>query len=161
MPQQILILNTANEKHNLILWDLYVLVMSPWKNGHMLGFVRSARLNITRPNGCSSPCLTRGIAPLHLGVLPSNWGLGMPYPRYVPCPVSAHSQLHLTPLTLSCPLLSCSIECFRHFEYDWHIQLFTPVSSVCPLLDSDPKSQLPQTLIPNHNFLISCSFFLL
>jgi len=72
----------------------------------MLGFVHSVRLNMTRLNGCSSPCLTHGITPLHLGVSPSNRGLGMPYPRYVPCPLFAHSQLYLTPLTLSCPLLS-------------------------------------------------------
>ena len=44
-------------------------------------------------------------------------------------------------------------------EYGWPIQLFTPASSVCPLSNSDSKSQLPsvlcQTLIPNLNFLVS------
>ena len=95
--------NKAYEKCHLIWWDLHPLVMSPWKNGHMLSFVRLVCLNMTRPYGCSSPCLACKIAPLHLGMSPSNRGLGMPFP---------HSQLYLTPLTLSCPLLLRSIECF-------------------------------------------------
>jgi hypothetical protein len=41
----------------------------------------------------------------------------MLFPRYVSCPLFVHSQLYLTPLTLSGPLLlHTSIECFRQFS---------------------------------------------
>jgi hypothetical protein len=82
----------------------------------MIGSMLSVRLNMTHPNGCSSPCLTPEIAPPHLGVSPSNQGPVMPFPRYVLCPLFVHSQLYLMPSTLSCPLLLRSIECFRQFS---------------------------------------------
>ena len=88
----------------------------PMKNGRMLCFVRWVCLNMMCPNGCSSPCPMHKISPLHLGVLPSNRRLGMPFPRYVPCPLSAHLQLYSTPLTPSCLLLLRSIKCCRQFS---------------------------------------------
>ncbi len=88
---------------------------APMKNGHMLCCALSAHLNMKRPNGCSLPSPTLEIAPPHLGVSPSNRGLGMLFPRYVPCLSFVHLQLYSTPLTPSCPLPSHSKECFRQF----------------------------------------------
>ena len=119
---------------------------APMKKWPQFCFVLSVRLNMTCPNGCSSPCLTLEIAPLHLGVLPSNQGPGMPFPRYVPCLLFVHLQLYLTPSTLSCPLLSRSIECFRQFSAPV-LFLFRSISAKY-LVGEGPERLLCIVLVP-------------
>ncbi len=99
-------------------------LMKKWPHAWLRAF---SSLKYDR-NGCSTPYLMLKILPLHLGVMPSNLGLGMPFLRYVLFRLFAHWQLNSTSLKRSYLPLFHSIWCYRQFSgLVWFLYLWVSV----------------------------------